>query len=64
MSEERQQQAQRNRELMPLFAAWLDETRAVFGPVRVIWAREGDVMVGAVPAEEREKGSTCQSAST
>ena len=38
--------AAKNRAAMPAFGALLDEWRAVFGPVRVLYAREGDVEVG------------------
>lgn len=38
--------ARRNRELMPLTAAIVDEYRKWFGPVKVRWAREGDIEVG------------------
>lgn len=49
--EQRRQQAQQNRERLPRFTVWLDAMRAAFGPgVRVVWAQEGDVLVGKIPA--------------
>lgn len=41
-----------NRAAMPQFAAVVDEFTRVFGPARVLWAREGDVEVG-VRVEDR-----------
>lgn len=43
---DQEEQARRNRQAMPEFARWLGEWRGVFGPVRVLYAREGDVEVG------------------
>ena len=47
--EQRQQQAQRNRERMPRFSAWLDTVRAFDPEARVVWAEDGDVRVGNKP---------------
>lgn len=47
--EQRRQEAQKNRERMPRFSAWLDGLRAVFGECRVVWAQDGDVVVGNKP---------------
>lgn len=38
--------ARRNRERMPKTAEEVDRWRAVFGPVKVLWAQEGVVEVG------------------
>lgn len=46
---EREEQARRNRERLPRFAAWLATIRAFDPEARVLWAREGDVAVGVVP---------------
>lgn len=51
---EREEQARRNRERLPRFAAWLATIRAFDPEARVLWAREGEVEVGAAPP----KGST------
>lgn len=37
---------ERNRQLMPGVASIVDELSAVFGPVKVRWAREGDREIG------------------
>ena len=37
---------QRNRERMPQVSKFIDEVRAVFGEVKVLYAREGDYEVG------------------
>lgn len=37
---------ERNRASMPGVAAIVDEVSAVFGPVRVRWAKEGDREIG------------------
>lgn len=38
-----------NRAAMPETARFLDELRAVFGPVRVVWASENGLVVGRPP---------------
>ena len=53
---DRKDEAARNRAAMPQFAAWLDELRRVFGPVRVLWAREGGVEVGRRPEVRADAG--------
>jgi hypothetical protein len=50
---EREEQAQRNRERLPRFTAWLATVRAWDPKARVLWAREGEIEVGAVPPDER-----------
>ena len=52
--DEREKAAKANRERMPRFAAWLDTIRAFDPRARVLWARDGEVEVGAAP-----KGETC-----
>lgn len=42
----------RNRARMPEFARVVDELRLVFGPVKVVWARENGYTVGNPPTEE------------
>jgi hypothetical protein len=41
-----------NRARMPETARYLDELRAVFGKVKVLWAVEGDHAVGTPPESE------------
>lgn len=52
---EREEQAQRNRERLPRFAAWLATVRAFDPGARVLWAVDGDVAVGAMPTEHGAK---------
>lgn len=49
--EQRRQQAQQNRERLPRFSAWLDTVRAFDPEARVLWAQDGDVVVGKMPGE-------------
>lgn len=48
----------RNRALMPGFAKFVDEYRAVFGEVKVIWASENGRVVGNPPADVKENPCT------
>lgn len=41
-----------NRTNMPTIAAFVDQIRSVFGPVKVLWARENGHEVGKVPEPE------------
>jgi hypothetical protein len=47
--DEREKAAKANRERLPCFAAWLDTIRAFDPGARVLWARDGEAEVGAVP---------------
>ena len=47
--QQRRQEAQKNRERMPRFSAWLDTVRAFDPESRVVWAEDGDVVVGKKP---------------
>lgn len=40
-------QRKKNRERMPEVTAFVDEVRAVFGEVKILYAREGDYEVGS-----------------
>lgn len=51
MTIDRNEQARRNRERMPLTAALIDAFRERFGAVRVVWAKEGEVEVGKRSAD-------------
>lgn len=50
---EREEKAQRNRERLPRFAAWLATVRAWDPKASVLWAVDGEATVGKVPAEWR-----------
>lgn len=55
---DREEQARRNRELMPDTAAEVDTWRSVFGAgVRLLYAKEGDCQVGK-PADARSEQSS------
>lgn len=42
----RDEERRRNRERFPEMSKWIDEMRAVFGDVKVMWVKEGDQEAG------------------
>lgn len=48
-NERRAEEARRNSERMPRFAAWLATVRAFDPKARVLWAMDGDQTAGRVP---------------
>lgn len=54
MSEDRQQEAQRNRDAMPETARIVDRFRRTFGAAtRFPWVREGELEMGKLPPVQR-----------
>jgi hypothetical protein len=49
---ERDEQRRRNRERFPQMSKWIDEMRAAFGDVRVMWVKEGDQEAGTPSTED------------
>jgi hypothetical protein len=49
MNTQRDEKARQNREQMPTVAGWVDDLRAVFGDVRVVYAEENGRVVGVKP---------------
>ena len=46
-----EEQRRKNRQRFPEMTKWIDEMRAVFGDVKVMWVKEGDNEAGA-PSQE------------
>jgi hypothetical protein len=46
-----EEQRRKNRERFPQMSKWIDEMRAVFGDVKVMWVKEGDQEAGS-PSKE------------
>lgn len=55
LREARARQREENRARMPDTTAIIDAFTEVFGPVKVSWAMEGDIIVGTPPPEEIER---------
>lgn len=49
----RADQAERNRQRFPRFAAWLAPILKFDAEAKVLWCREGDESAGRVPPEEQ-----------